>query len=226
MLEAILQVVRRWKAVSNSLFMKWVHSAQDYLEKIFSLSAFLPSQKYPFVPNLVGDTIDFGLETFDLILDALELTPFLVAGTLIADQFKVPGELRKRVMTLDQAALIPVKVILEQGFRNVRSPLPVEWQAFTVVDRIGKVESVIKSPTLKNAWKLLFGSLWGRIVRVLLLIINLAKLLGLLVCLWNYTKAVMDKTNWPVIFSGTLSQRAKRKYQRTEIYRRIGGVKP
>lgn len=199
---------------------------EAYGKKMFSLQALTISIRYPPLLKAFEYSMDMVSDTLDLITNILTITPFIAATTLLADRLKVPGELRAHVMTLDQAALLPVRVIVQEGIETAANPLPNEWTSFKTLERWIKVGDFVRNPTIKRGWKVLFGSMWGRIMRLVLLVFTFGKMIGLLVCLWNYGKKIQDPTYWPVFFSGALTQKNPRQKQRVKIYRRVGGVKP
>lgn len=227
MLDLILKVVGRWREVLNMVWADFERRLREWLDIVtVPANYFRRSPESLFVPVAATATIDFAFDAIDMILNGLSSIPFIVAGSIIAEEFKVPGELRKRVMTLDQAALLPVKIIIEQGLKIVQDPLPQDWQTYRFADRMAKIEDVIKKPTAKRFWKILFGSVWTRVVRLVLIVFAIGKMVGLVVLLWNYVRRVSDKSTWPILFAGALSQSNPRAIQRTTVNRRVGGVPP
>lgn len=226
MLDIILRLFQNLKTRIESDSRIWVNSAARMLSELFSLRSFGPSTKYPFAPYAFELVFDFGLETFDFWLTTVSETPFQAVASTLLDYFKVPGKLRQKVLTLDQAALLVARVIVDDGVKTVRDPLPIEWKGFQLFNKIDKVENMIRRPSLKRLWSLVMGSMWTRIVRLILLVFTWGKLIGLVVLLWKWIQAVENKDKWPVIFSGALTQDNPRVGMVVRLSRRLGGVPP
>jgi len=224
-LRLISQFFQAYRANVLSLTSELVKEMAAWLRTFFSLRGWTISIAPP-LPVFVFEAIQLAGVFLDFLTNSLSLAPFLAIASVILDEFRPSKKLRQRVMTLDDAAKLVAKVIVDNGIKTYASPLPSEWQLFEVTERISKIEDLIKAPTPKRAWRFIFGSIWGRVVRLLLLLFSVAKMIGLVVCLWNWTKLVSDKGQWPRLFTAALSQDAEREWQRTDIYRRIGGVAP
>jgi len=226
MLDVIRKLLQNLEAAILAAAGEWVTQAAFVVRSFLSLDALKMSLKYPGLPYVFELFIDLGLATFDLIMDVLTVTPFQAVAATLLDFFKAPGKLRQKVLTLDQASILVARVIVNEGIKSAADPLPQEWQTYELVSRVEKIDSMIRRPTLRSAWKLLMGSLWGRVVRILLLVFTWGKLLGLTMLLWKWTKLVMQESAWPLIFSGALRQDNPRVTEHVVIQRRTGGVPP
>jgi len=227
MISLLLEIVQRLRDETNAVFARLIPVFQLIVDTVFSLRGFTISLKYPPLPLSFEIIFDGGFEIFDILTRGLSSVPFIVAGSIVLDRFKAPGILRQRVMTLDQAAILPIRVILNEGIRD-GSPvsLPPEWQLSQLISRWTKLVDFIKVPTFLRGAKALLGSAWGKVVTLVIIALNVIKLLSLFLLLWSYVVMIQKESNWPSLFSGTLSQANKRKKVRVRIRRRIGGVPP
>lgn len=166
-------------------------------------------------------------DVLDWAEEALGVLPALVVANVIISALKIDPKLRQRVMTLDQVALFPARVIIDVGIREiVAAGAP---RAFEVQQKGKKLEDLfvfLRTGKLSKLKSLLFGSLWSRIVRLVFLAMKMAKTFAYVVLLWRYTDMLEDRAQWSLLFNARLSDQNPREKQRARIRRRVGGVKP
>lgn len=164
---------------------------------------------------------------FDWVEELLGVLPALIVSHVILSEIKIDKKLRQRVMTLDQVALFPARVIIDIGIREiVTGGAP---RSFQVQQRGKKLEDVFvlaKTGRLSKLKSFLFGSLWSRIVRLFFLFSKWAKTFAYVFLLYRYVEMLEDRNQWSLLFNATLSNEVPRRWERSRIYRRApGGVK-
>lgn len=170
----------------------------------------------PYRPWIIGKGLDFVNANLDWIQDLLGLLPGLVLTHVVLSNVSISPKLRQRVMTLDQAALLPARVIIDLGIRKSQESLPRE---FLIATRVTKFEKL-----LQGKWKsYFFGSIWGRVVTVVGLAVKWGAVMGYVVLLYRYFEQI-ERDPDSLIFNAKLSNKNPRENQRVRIRRRIGGV--
>jgi len=184
------------------------------------------SLKYPPLPKLFETVFDGFFDLLDHVGNGLSRIPPIVTAEIIMDAFEVPGKLRQRVMTLDQALLLPAKIIILQGIRSPITQLPDKWLFARLIMNLRKIGDFIQVPSFLRGFKALAGSIWTRLLSLGLIAVNVIRLFGLVWTLWNYVQLVQDESKWDSWLSGVLSQKNPRVKIRARINRRVGGVPP
>lgn len=225
-MNTILKLFRNWREQTNRSYVQFRNEIVDLLESVFSRRAFLPSIRFPGLPYAVEASFLGLFAALDFFTDIVSVVPFQAAAQTILDELTIDRKLGQKVMTLNSAALLVSKVIVERGIGTVQNPTPTEWQVFSTSQRLAKLENLIKERTLRNTFKFLFGSLWTRIVRLALLVVTFIKMLTLLALLWNWQKLISEPTNWKTLFSAALRQDNPRVTMLVTLNRRAGGVPP
>lgn len=226
MVTLIGEIISVWREEQKAVFGRLLASFQRTVDGIFDLSSLTVSLKYPPAPRVFEIAFDGALEAVDIIADGFGRLPPIVAARVVLKHMKVSKKLRQGVMTLEQAAILPAKIIIEQGIRQSTFQPPRAWRLHELAATFEKIKTAIKFPTIFNSFRALFGTVWGKLVRLAFVVINLIRCLALLALLWNYVRFVQDETNWKTLFASALSQGNPRQKETGTIRRRIGGVKP
>ena len=168
--------------------------------------------------DLLNDFLDWWEELLGVL-------PALILANVALSEFELDPKLKQRVMTLDQVALFPVRILLDLGIREiVQGGAP---RAFQIQQRGKKLEDLwafYKSGSLGKLRSFLFGSLWSRIVKVFFLLMKWGKTFAYVVLLYRYLELLEDRANWSLLFNTTLNDQNKRKNERTMLRRRLGGA--
>lgn len=155
--------------------------------------------------------------------------PGLLIATIALEGLQLPPHLRQHVMTLDDVAKFPIKVALDYGIREISSgSIPYSLSVTDRMTKLSKLWGAVRSTNpFSKVIRALFGSLWGRILKLLLLLWQAAQLWGVAFFVYRYAK-ILETSERPeeTIFSSKLTQKHPRKFEREKIRRRIGGVKP
>lgn len=163
----------------------------------------------------------------DWLQSLLLVIPTLVAANVVLSQFTIDKKLRQGVMTLDQVALFPIRIIIEDGIRLAGSnKYPREFMLAELGKKFETMFVFAKTGSLKKLGHLLFGTIWGRLIKIGFLFLRWGQMFGYLVLLYNYVKRLEDKDELRFALNAQLSQRASRKRERVSIYRRVGGARP
>lgn len=226
MLALIIEFFRQWQIQSDAVLNELFAELRVFIRRAMRLELLLPDPLQPWLPRAFRASVELVLATMDALTDLLALAPFQAAARTILDRLVVDRKLRQKVMTLDKVALLVAKAIVEEGIRTAGAPMPSEWRVYKTSERMDKVANFFPEPTLKKFWRLMFGSLWGRIVKLILLVFSWGKLLGLVLLLWNWQKLLMNPNNWPKVFSAALRQDNPRESVIVTLQRRVGGVPP
>lgn len=166
-------------------------------------------------------------DMFDLITGFLSVLPAVIVANIAIDQLEIDPKLRQRVMPLDEVALFPVKVILDQGIRAfVQGGYPTELRVADAGQKVEKLFTLAETGRLKTLQKILFGSVWGRIVKIAFLLVKFGTVFAYVILLLNYLKILENRNTAGSLFSAQLSNRNPRKNERIKIRRRVGGVLP
>lgn len=164
---------------------------------------------------------------FDTLTGFLSVLPAIIVANIAIDQLRIDPKLSQRVMPLDQVALFPAKLIINLGIREVvQGGYPRELAVADAGQKLEKLFTLAETGRLSVLKKLLFGSVWGRIVKLAFLVMKFGTALAYLVLLFKYVQLLEDRAQWGSLFSAQLSDRNKRKTEKASIRRRIGGVKP
>jgi hypothetical protein len=168
------------------------------------------------------ELINSSLDWFEELLGVL---PALAAANIVMDQFVLDKKLKQRVMTLDQAALLPVRVIIDFGIRKVNETLPREFNIANTATKLERIWDFVRGKA-KNFIKILLGSNWGRVVRLAFLAIKWGQTFGYVILLYRYAQSLRNVDSSDLWFNAKLWNGNKRKKERVRIRRRIGGVAP
>lgn len=229
MLETILKLVELIKAEFLSVINKTWEVWSEWLVEITTLRGFLkqaaPSLKYPGLVVGAENMIDIPFKTLDVWTNGLGALPAVVAASMLVDEFEVDPVLKQRVMTVESAAKMPMKVMLDYGLRNFTEGPPTQWKLYQWWEGIRKKLEFFAQRSRSSFFKIFIPGLVGRVFAVANLVITLLTMFGVIHCMWNYSQA-MKKGSAATIFSAQLSNRNKRLKQKSKIYRRVGGVRP
>lgn len=213
-----LQVDNLWpelvSIVQNYFDESWDHFPLGWIRLVAS----------PYKIWILDRSVRFINDLLDWVQDAAGLLPGLVLGAVLIDQIVIDPKMRQRVMTLDQAALLPAKVIIELGFQKSQETLPRE---FLLAERVTKLERVFDFIRGKAGqfWKIILGSTWSRAVKLFFLAAKWGTVVAYLVLLWRYIRIIETDPD-SLLFSAKLSNTNPRMKETARIRRRIGGVKP
>ena len=140
--------------------------------------------------------------------------PPVVAANLVFEAVDIDPVLRRKVMTLEQAAILPLKVIVDYGIREMQNGPSNEITMLTFAQNRGKWRKwldLIKFPSWSKFFKLRFGSWQIRLVKLFFSLVLWVRVFGLVLFMWDYSKIISNPLNWPTVFSGALRQSAPRR---------------
>lgn len=180
----------------------------------------------PPLPNIIPLCIFWVGDVLDIVADTFANIPGLIAGNILLDSITLDPWYRQRVMTLEQAVMLVYRVGIDEGLQNFRAAVPRPWAWANAIDRWTKLYTLLETPSFSNLWKFIKKGPWRIIVTIVLYLIMFIKQIGVLMMLWNFSKAVEDTASRNLYFSRALSQDRPRKKVRVRIRRRIGGVPP
>lgn len=181
----------------------------------------------PFDRYIAARTYDYVNEVLDHFEETLGVLPALIISHVLLSEMSIDPILKQRVMTLDQVALFPARMIIDLGLRNVMSgSLPREFEVQQAGAKLEKFFAFFKTGSLKHLKGLIFGSLWARIVRIGFLCVKWAQTAAYVALLYRYVSMLENRSEWSLLFNAVLSDKAPRKKMRVSIRRRVGGVKP
>ena len=222
----ILDLWRQSLIQLELLYPSLVRVIQSWVDDIwaaFPLGWLRPTSD-PYRVWILSRSVRFINEALDWIENVLGILPGVVLGAVLIDQVKIDKKLKQRVMTLDQVALLPAKVIIDLGFRKYNETLPREFNVANAATKLEKLFDFLRGKS-KNFLRLILGSNWGRVVRVAFLLIKWGQVFAYLLLLWRYLKVIETDPD-SVLFSAKLWNKNPRRKERGIVRRRIGGVKP
>lgn len=222
----ILDLWRQSLIQLELLYPSLVRIIQSWVDDIwaaFPLGWLRPTSD-PYRVWILSRSVKFINEALDWIENVLGILPGVVLGAVLIDQVKIDPKLKQRVMTLDQVALLPAKVIIDLGFRKYNETLPREFNVANAATKLEKLFDFLRGKS-KNFLRLILGSNWGRVVRVAFLLIKWGQVFAYLLLLWRYLKVIETDPD-SLLFSAKLWNKNPRRKERGIVRRRIGGVKP
>jgi len=90
-------------------------SARSVFDALFSIGSYLPSLRYPGVPRIFGVLIDTGLGAIQTFVGRVLQIPGRVMLGFATAAFTVPKHFHNRVMPLDDAIRLSIKLLIDQG---------------------------------------------------------------------------------------------------------------
>ena len=143
----ILDLWRQSLIQLELLYPSLVRIIQSWVDDIwaaFPLGWLRPTSD-PYRVWILSRSVKFINEALDWIENVLGILPGVVLGAVLIDQVKIDPKLKQRVMTLDQVALLPAKVIIDLGFRKYNETLPRE---FNVANAATKLEKLLPAKVI------------------------------------------------------------------------------
>lgn len=203
------------RAEVNGVLSELWKLTREALDKGFSFSAWTTiSFVYPPAPYVFEIFFTWGLDSLDIILNGLQRIFPRIAASIILDEFIPDPKLRQRVMPLDQVAKFPLKVLLDQGIIQIQTGQPNELALYNIVDTFTKRIQFYKAPSFKNLFKLLFGSLFGKILRIFWLVVQMVQLFAIVGVMYRYVKIMSDVKSSERLMTAAFPQTGARVWGR------------
>lgn len=225
-------VIKAWETLWeqwNARSVRLVNLVRDYVEEGWKRfpGGWIRPVGPPYFIWIVQHSVKLVDDMVSFFTDFLTLTIPLIGASLILDEFVVDKKLRQRVMTLDQVALFPIRVIIDLGLRKAQEQLPRDFQ---IADKALKLETLfilIKTGSLKALTKLLLGTVWKRVLIIIFLVVKWSAAVGYLILLYRYVQILDNPVQSSLWFSAKLSDDNPRQNQHPrKVRRRLGGVNP
>jgi hypothetical protein len=199
-------IVSEWAKTWPRLIKVW-ESYTWRMAGAFPLGWLRPARP-PFFLWATQQTWTLFEDTLDIFQSLTQSIPALVVAHVVISKITIDPALRQRVMTLDQVALFPARIIIDQGIRKIADgAIPRELQIGEKGKKIEELWDAIRSTSpIRRTVKALAGSIYSRVIKLVLFAWQWGQLFGLLVCLFNYLKLLEDKSRWDLMFTGALSQ--------------------
>ncbi len=181
----------------------------------------------PYFIWIIQRTVEWITAQLDWFEDLLTVVPAVVIANVALSQLSIDPKLRQRVMTLDQVALFPARIIIDLGLRRAFDrPLPREFLIAERMTKLDKLFALIKVPSFAKLKSVLFGSVWMRVLKLIALAVKWGQVVGYLGLLYRYVEHLENKSDWGALFSAQLTDKHPRKKETVRIRRRVGGVPP